>query len=709
MKGFKLLLAAFLCLVTSGAWGQYTYVQGESNATFTWVDEDDYSTTYNGAYAKEENINGTAYPYTFQLIDNDRGLVYRMPSLYCDSNNPGDTICYVGLAGAYKTDGSSTVKDSVNIPNEITITYGSGQYTMVKKVKKIIDYGFTTSANGEIPDFTYTYPDDNTKTKYIYTYGENTKGYPRNYFYNSNLKKVTFTTPSKIEEIGMGAFQGCTNLESIVIPSSVTTIGTEAFTYCMNMTDVKFQTYTESDGTKKTHLTSIPENCFYQCNSLQALDIPEGVTSIADYAIQDCWKLKQINLPNTLTDIGEHFLCRALSLTQFYVPASVTSIEGAFLHGCENLRDVYLLGDAATLEETATNGGGTFEYEEVTSAPTVNGVNNCTFHVLAQYKSNYTSSSSVWYNVYGGEGAYGKAGSADSPSNAKISITAASSGTTTDYTHNRITWETSTTTPEQYARTFGPYKWQSVIFYEDISMSDFLDTFGDGALAATFTGCHKDDVNSKFYHFEFTTIPSTEKVPGKTPLMIYIDNDEVKYTINTDWKNNKGETSDWVTFYTKRYNVSTQVYLTDTNPKEYTDDWATMVGLAVPIPMHQNEFYFKWIWDDNSSTDKTSWKGHGEIRKSTYAGFANKSRYSCFWQIESNGIQLDGAQAGSTAAKSFAVTGFDSATGIDNVKTENQQGFDISIYDINGRLVGTSRNDLPKGLYIQGGKKFIKK
>lgn len=708
MKGIKLLLSFLLCLVTSGAWAQNAEKVFTGNV-LTWE---------SGDYVQ---VKGVVYHFRNSIKDEDSGLVYFMADQYEGPETNGvDTTgyCVVGLMTDYKTAKDTTInnttyssapKDSVYIPASIGFKYTSGgtTYTRVKKVKYIGDYMFTTYLNGTVPNYYYTYPDGSTK--YILSYnGHNDGEYPRNYFYNRHLRKVTFSPNSELITIGMGAFQGCTSLESIVIPSSVTTIGTEAFTYCMNLTDVKFQTYTDGT-TKKTHLTSLPRNCFYQCNSLQALDIPEGVTSIANYAIQDCWKLKQINLPNTLTTIGVHFLCRALSLKSFYIPASVTSIAGAFLHGCENLRNVYLLGDASVLGY-ASGSSHSFGNEVTTASPAVNGVNNCTFHILAEYKDNYLSTSNYWYLISGGSnGAWGRDGSADTDQSYPITIAQAeedtedSEGNTisgqTDYTHNRITWAASQTVPDQYVKEFDGYKWQSVIFYDDISMTDFKKTFGDGALVAEFTGCTKDSPDAKLYHFQFTT--RTDKVPGKTPLMIYIAKDAAKYIFNTDWQKGLGETDAWIKFYTTRYNVDQTVYLTGTTTA--TNDVATMVGLAVPIPMHQNEFYFKWV--KKSDTDYT--QNYGEIRRANYAGQADKTRYSCFWQIARNGIEIDGAKANS--AKSFVATDFNAPTGIDKVKTEKRPSFDINIYDINGRLVGTSRNDLPRGMYIQGGKKFIKK
>lgn len=673
MKGVKLLFTVLLCLVTGGAWAQYVYKEGDGN-TYSWDTSDGIS------------VNGVAAAYSYYIIDKTRGLRFFLPSPFSDE------VCYVGLTK--KTNDNHT--DSVNIPSTITLTYSgttngvTSSYTRTKKVTAIIDYGFTTDANGNIPSYTYTYPDGTTKS--IDPYSE------RKNYYNPWIKKVTFTNPSEMRVIGKSAFQGCTELESIIIPNSVSEIGSEAFTYCLKMKEVEFQTTDTKDanGNYTVKFTTLPANCFYQCNNLESLDIPSGVTTIGNWAVQDCWKLKSISIPNTVTTIGAHFLCRALSLTSFYIPASVTSIDGAFMHGCENTRDVYLLGEAANLKVTYTkdnNSSGTFENEETTTSPNVSGVNNCTFHIekaLADSYTNGSSSTKAWLEVYGGSnGTWGKNNTAQAT---KPTITRG-----TNYTYNRILWPTGENNPEQWGKNLGPNKWQSVIFYKDMSLTDFKTTFGANALAATFTGCHKDSESSNLYHLEFTTIEgSSATVPGKTPLMVFIPYNKEKYQINTDESNSE----DWRLFYTQRYPVEVNVKVNGVE----NGDKAIMVGLAVPIPMHEKEFYFKWIANDNNAVGSNGASGHGVIRRSANAGDSSKGRFSCFWQIKKNGLTVNNAKVG--AIDSFEMPD-NTSTGITSVN--KSESVDVNIYDMSGRLVGTSRSDLPRGMYIQGGKKFIKK
>ncbi len=54
--------------------------------------------------------------------------------------------------------------------------------------------------------------------------------------YPNGNTQVSYTIPSSVTIIGVGAFGGCSNLTSVTIPSSVTCIGLGAFDGCVNLT-----------------------------------------------------------------------------------------------------------------------------------------------------------------------------------------------------------------------------------------------------------------------------------------------------------------------------------------------------------------------------------------------------------------------------------------------------------------------------------------
>ncbi|MCI1944759.1 leucine-rich repeat protein [Clostridium luticellarii] len=93
---------------------------------------------------------------------------------------------------------------------------------------------------------------------------------------------------------GQSAFEGCSNLNSIVLPENISYLSTSMF--------------------KGTGLTSIT--------------IPDTVADIGDGAFQDCANLKEINLGNELDSIGDNAF-NGTAITYLKIPGSVTGLGGS--------------------------------------------------------------------------------------------------------------------------------------------------------------------------------------------------------------------------------------------------------------------------------------------------------------------------------------------------------------------------------------------
>ncbi len=90
------------------------------------------------------------------------------------------------------------------------------------------------------------------------------------------------------ENIGLGAFMYCLNLNEITIPSSVTSIGEGAFVYCMGLKNVEIE--------PNSQLTTIGGSAFTYCLNLTEITIPSKVTSVAEYAFDECTNLTHITI-----------------------------------------------------------------------------------------------------------------------------------------------------------------------------------------------------------------------------------------------------------------------------------------------------------------------------------------------------------------------------------------------------------------------------
>ena len=91
-----------------------------------------------------------------------------------------------------------------------------------------------------------------------------------------------------VTTIGVGAFQNCTNVDTLVIQSGVEIISKNAFIYCHNLKSI-----TISEGVR-----IIGENAFQACgtwnNASMRVDLPSSLDSIGNYAFISCRNLSSV-------------------------------------------------------------------------------------------------------------------------------------------------------------------------------------------------------------------------------------------------------------------------------------------------------------------------------------------------------------------------------------------------------------------------------
>ena len=131
--------------------------------------------------------------------------------------------------------------------------------------------------------------------------------------------------PDGVTSIGDSAFFSCESLAALNLPAGLTSIGANPFRCCDKLklsnhsSHFKIQNnlLLSSDGSqlisymgKGSSVTipdcvrSIGDSAFYECTSLETLNLPAGLTSIGDSAFWECESLKTLNLPAELTSIG---------------------------------------------------------------------------------------------------------------------------------------------------------------------------------------------------------------------------------------------------------------------------------------------------------------------------------------------------------------------------------------------------------------------
>jgi len=153
----------------------------------------------------------------------------------------------------------------------------------------------------------------------------------RNAFKNCS-SLVSINISEGIKSIGNQAFENCSLLSSIDIPNSATSIGSQAFENCSSLISVNIP----------NGVTSIGNQVFANCSSLISVNIPSGVTSIGNQVFANCSSLISVNIPDGVTSIGNQAFENCSSLTSVDIPDSVTSIGEYVFHNCSSLTSIVL-------------------------------------------------------------------------------------------------------------------------------------------------------------------------------------------------------------------------------------------------------------------------------------------------------------------------------------------------------------------------------
>ncbi|MBQ3417251.1 MAG: leucine-rich repeat protein [Ruminococcus sp.] len=147
---------------------------------------------------------------------------------------------------------------------------------------------------------------------------------------------VELSLPSSLEHIGTDAFEKCGSLQELVIPGSVKSWGNNAFGDCDSLVKV-----TVTPG------ASLGNLCFYGCNNLSIVSLPDGMTEIPGGAFYGATKLSEITIPATVEEIGgsAFYGCHALETVTFLKSSStgkpsIKSIESYAFKHCEKLKDL---------------------------------------------------------------------------------------------------------------------------------------------------------------------------------------------------------------------------------------------------------------------------------------------------------------------------------------------------------------------------------
>lgn len=131
-----------------------------------------------------------------------------------------------------------------------------------------------------------------------------------------------------ITEIGWCSFNGANKITGVEIPDSVTLISDYAFQYCKSLTKVKIPGSVKKIGVGYNGYS----NCqtFNGCSNIEMVVLEEGLEEIGGRVFDACSKVKEWKLPKSLKKIGPGAFS-SIGVEEFNIPENVESIYARFL------------------------------------------------------------------------------------------------------------------------------------------------------------------------------------------------------------------------------------------------------------------------------------------------------------------------------------------------------------------------------------------
>lgn len=85
-------------------------------------------------------------------------------------------------------------------------------------------------------------------------------------------------------------------------------------------------------------------HAFEGCRELQRIVVQEGVTVLPDYLFAECRSLVEAELPSSLRELGSHVFYNCRSLVSLSVPAQLVSVGDGAFKNCPLLRNITVRG-----------------------------------------------------------------------------------------------------------------------------------------------------------------------------------------------------------------------------------------------------------------------------------------------------------------------------------------------------------------------------
>lgn len=141
------------------------------------------------------------------------------------------------------------------------------------------------------------------------------------------------TLPFDIKQIsGGGTFYQCKSLQSIDLPSLTTISGGNTFSSCTSLQSINLPSLTTISGV----------SAFQGCSALQSVNMPSLTTISGDSCFSSCDSLQSVELPSLQTISGTYCFNGCTSLKEIELLSLTTIINYQCFTGCSNLQSVSL-------------------------------------------------------------------------------------------------------------------------------------------------------------------------------------------------------------------------------------------------------------------------------------------------------------------------------------------------------------------------------
>lgn len=158
------------------------------------------------------------------------------------------------------------------------------------------------------------------------------------------LTNIVFPDGATINTIGHYFMVNC-GIRSIKLPESITTIGNNAFRECASLESFDFPPLVKT----------VPDYCFYKCTALENVVLHENLETISGYAFNGCSSLKSIIVPEGVKTLSSYALYGCSSLEYAVLPSTLTSCGYLFNNDCTSVKAIIARASVPSTLSTSTN------------------------------------------------------------------------------------------------------------------------------------------------------------------------------------------------------------------------------------------------------------------------------------------------------------------------------------------------------------------